>query len=51
MTVTLRAYRPADLPAIYRICLLIGDNGNDARPLYREPDILGDLYAGPYATP
>jgi ribosomal protein S18 acetylase RimI-like enzyme len=48
MTVDLRAYRPTDLPAIYRICLLIGDNGNDATPLYSERDILGDLYAGPY---
>ena len=48
MTVTIRPYRPADLGAIYEICLLIGDNGRDASPLYRERRILGDLYAGQY---
>jgi ribosomal protein S18 acetylase RimI-like enzyme len=48
MTATIRGYRPNDLEAIYRICLLVADNGNDATPLYREHRILGDLYAGPY---
>ena len=48
MTVVIRRYRPEDLPAIYRICLLVGDNGADASPLYQEKEILGDLYAGPY---
>ncbi|HVO04990.1 MAG TPA: GNAT family N-acetyltransferase [Candidatus Cybelea sp.] len=48
MTIPIRGYRPADLPAIYEICLLVGDNGKDASPLYREKNILGDLYAGPY---
>jgi ribosomal protein S18 acetylase RimI-like enzyme len=48
MTAIIRPYRPADLEAIYRICLLIGDNGEDATPLYREHSILGDLYAGAY---
>ena len=44
----IRGYRPADLAAIYEICLLVGDNGEDATPLYRERGILGDLYAGAY---
>ena len=48
MAVTIRGYRPADLEAIYEICLLIGDNGKDATPLFRERRILGDLYAGAY---
>ena len=48
MAVIIRGYRPADLEAIYEICLLIGDNGNDATPLFRERRILGDLYAGAY---
>ena len=48
MAVTVRGYRPEDLDAIYEICLLVGDNGKDASPLYRERRILGDLYAGPY---
>src|SRR3954468_10775518 len=44
MTATIRGYQTADLDAIYRICLLVGENGNDATPLYREHRILGDLY-------
>jgi ribosomal protein S18 acetylase RimI-like enzyme len=48
MTATIRSYRPVDLDAIYAICLLVGENGNDATPLYNEHRILGDLYAGPY---
>ncbi|HVT54216.1 MAG TPA: GNAT family N-acetyltransferase [Dongiaceae bacterium] len=48
MSVIIRDYHPADLEAIYEICLLIGDNGKDATPLYRERRILGDLYAGAY---
>ena len=48
MTTLIRGYRPADLAAIYEICLLVGDNGEDATPLYRERSILGDLYAGAY---
>jgi ribosomal protein S18 acetylase RimI-like enzyme len=48
MTPIIRGYRPADLPEIYEICLLVGDNGEDASPLYRERGILGDLYAGAY---
>jgi ribosomal protein S18 acetylase RimI-like enzyme len=48
MTTIIRGYRPADLAAIYEICLLVGDNGEDATPLYRERSILGDLYAGAY---
>jgi len=48
MTTTIRGYRPADLAEIYEICRLVGDNGEDATPLYRERNILGDLYAGAY---
>jgi ribosomal protein S18 acetylase RimI-like enzyme len=48
MTPIIRDYRPADLAEIYAICLLVGDNGGDATPLYRERNILGDLYAGAY---
>jgi len=48
MAVTIRGYRPADLEAIYEICLLVGDNGKDASPFFRERRVLGDLYAGQY---
>src|SRR5687768_1431727 len=44
-------YRPAtlyDLPGAYRVCLLTGDSGRDATAIYRNPDLLGHLYVGPY---
>jgi GNAT superfamily N-acetyltransferase len=47
---TLRPYRPADLIALYDVCLKTGDSGQDASPLYRDPMLLGHVYAGPYAT-
>lgn len=44
-----RPYRPSDLEALYEICLLTGDAGEDASPLVEDPRLLGDLYAAPYA--
>lgn len=44
----IRPYRPADREALYRICLLTGDSGEDASALYRDPDLLGQVYVGPY---
>ena len=37
-----------DLPGAYRTCLLTGDAGQDATTLYRDPDLLGHVYVGPY---
>lgn len=37
-----------DLPGAYRTCLLTGDSGQDASALYRDPDLLGHVYVGPY---
>lgn len=37
-----------DLPGIYRVCLQTGDSGGDATGQYRDPDLLGHVYAGPY---
>lgn len=48
MTAALRPYQPVDLAAMYRICLLTGAAGGDATALYRNPDLLAHLYAGPY---
>ena len=45
------SYRPAklhDLPGAYRVCLLTGDSGRDATAIYRDPDLLGHLFVGPY---
>lgn len=37
-----------DLSGAYRTCLLAGDAGQDATALYRDPDLLGHVYVGPY---
>lgn len=50
MTVRIRAYREADLPALYDISLRTGDGGGDATRLYRDPEIMGHVYVGPYAV-
>ncbi len=50
MQFTIRPYHPSDLVALYRICLLTGDNGNDARQLYRDEELLGHYYVAPYAV-
>lgn len=50
MEITIRPYHPSDLPDLYRICLLTGDNGQDASSLYQNPDLLGLYYVGPYVT-
>lgn len=44
----IRPYRPADLDALYRICLLTGDNGGDGTHLYRDPWVIGHVHAAPY---
>ncbi len=46
----LRPYRPGDLLALYDVCLRTGDSGDDARATYRDPLLLGHVYAAPYAT-
>lgn len=46
----IRPYRPSDLDDLYRICLLTGESGADATALYRDPKVLGHLYAGPYGV-
>jgi ribosomal protein S18 acetylase RimI-like enzyme len=48
-TVLLRPCRPDDLDDLYRICLLTGDNGDDGTALFRDPRLVGDVYAAPYA--
>ncbi|GAA4622162.1 GNAT family N-acetyltransferase [Cellulomonas oligotrophica] len=44
----LRPFHPSDLAGMYRVCLRTGDAGGDATRLYRQPELLGHLYAGPY---
>jgi ribosomal protein S18 acetylase RimI-like enzyme len=44
----IRPYQPADLPDLYRICLLTADNGQDATGLFEEPNLPGEVFAAPY---
>jgi len=46
----IRGFRPDDLDALYRICLATGDAGADATHLYRDPKLIGHVYAGGCAT-
>ncbi len=46
----IRAYRPDDLPALRRICLLTGDDGTDATGRYPDDGLLPDAFLEPYAT-
>ncbi|WP_410538803.1 GNAT family N-acetyltransferase [Streptomyces sp. KL2] len=43
-----RPYRPRDREAVYDVCVRTADAGGDARGIYRDPDLMGDLFAGPY---
>lgn len=48
--ITLRPAVPADRAALYRICLETADSGQDGTHLYRDPLLVGHIYAGPYLT-
>jgi GNAT superfamily N-acetyltransferase len=45
----IRPYRSSDLPALYDICVRTAQEGEDARPFYRDHELLGTLFAAPYA--
>jgi GNAT superfamily N-acetyltransferase len=46
----LRDYRPDDLDALYAISLATGNMGGDAAHLYGDPQLMGHIYAAPYAV-
>ncbi|MFP6808547.1 MAG: GNAT family N-acetyltransferase [Pseudomonadales bacterium] len=46
---TIRAFESDDMPRLYHICLLTGQDGGDASGTVDEL-ILGSIYAAPYAT-
>ena len=48
--VVLRPYRESDLEALYEICLVTGDSGQDASPLHNDRKVIGELYAAPYGV-
>jgi ribosomal protein S18 acetylase RimI-like enzyme len=45
----IRAARLEDVDALYKICLETGDSGDDATTLYDDPELLGHIFAAPYA--
>ncbi|KAH9846982.1 acyl-CoA N-acyltransferase [Lenzites betulinus] len=47
--VYLREVRPSDSPSLNRICLLTGDAGKSAEPLHTFGELIGLVYAEPYA--
>jgi ribosomal protein S18 acetylase RimI-like enzyme len=49
MTV-IRAATIQDLPGAYRVCLLTGDAGRDATSIFRNPELLGHVFVGPYVV-
>ena len=46
----IRGYRPADLDAVYDICVRTADGGSDARGMYGSDRLMGDIFAVPYVT-
>jgi ribosomal protein S18 acetylase RimI-like enzyme len=50
MSFAIRPYHPSDMAALYRICLGTGKDGGDASHDVHAPDILGHLFAAPYAA-
>jgi len=45
---TIRPASMRDLPGAYRVCLLTGDGGRDGSAIYRNPELLGHVFVGPY---
>ena len=37
-----------DKARLYEICVLTGDSGEDATGIFQQPDLLGDIWVGPY---
>jgi ribosomal protein S18 acetylase RimI-like enzyme len=46
----IRPYRPADLDAVYDICVRTADSGGDSRGTTSSDRLVGDIFAVPYVT-
>lgn len=44
----IRAFHPSDIPHIMEICLRTSDNGRDGGAEFRDPYMVGQIYALPY---
>jgi len=49
MRAVARPYRPSDRRDLYDVCVRTADAGGDARGAYADDELVGDLFAGPYA--
>jgi GNAT superfamily N-acetyltransferase len=47
--IAIRPFQAEDLRALYAIALQTGDAGNDASSLHQDGDLVGHIYAAPYA--
>ena len=45
----IRDYASTDLDTLYAIALATGDSGSDASRQFLDPELLGHVYAAPYA--
>lgn len=48
MPMKIRGYRQEDREILYDICLQTGAAGKDATASFGNPELLGDIYVGPY---
>ena len=46
--VVIRPFQQSDRDAVYDVCLRTADAGQDATAIYQDPDLVGDIFAGPY---
>jgi ribosomal protein S18 acetylase RimI-like enzyme len=46
----IRGYRPADLNAVYDVCVRTAEGGDGAVGVYKSDRLLGDIFAAPYVT-
>lgn len=44
----IRKFQVGDEAAAYEVCLGTGDDGADASALYDDPELLGEVFVGPY---
>ena len=49
MKFEIRNYHITDLSSLYKICLLTANNGGDCTSFLEDPDLVGHLFAAPYA--
>lgn len=48
-TPVIRPYRPQDREALFDICMRTAEAGGDARGVYRDQELLPNIFAAPYA--